>query len=290
MKMIRYRHAALIILTLFLSTGMMASVAASPDVRHFSLSSFDIDIEYPSTVKPGDTVTISVTATSKSSVYVQDLTAEILVPSLGGEMRLIYTLSIVKDESASSGSRYSRSAVVTIPSDVLRSYMMVTVAQSVRTYSYSYSYYPYSYYYPYSGYYPYGRSWYNASYNRYWWPTYYLTRSYSDSVENGLAPLSYVLATTPEYTELKGEYDKLRTDYTRLSEEDAALNTRFNKLQEDYNTLMAQNDSLGLALAFTRIALFVVVAAVAVICILMLLQKRGKIVIKSPVVLKKDKP
>ncbi len=283
MNMIRHEHTVLVVLTLLLSAGMISSVVASPHVRHFSLSSFDVDVEYPSTVKPGDTVTVTVTATSKSLVYVLDLTVEVLVPSTSGEMRSLYSMSVVKDTSTSSGSRYSKSAAVTIPSDVLRSFMMATVAQNVRTYSYSYSYYPYSNYYSYS------RYWNNSSYGRYWWPTYYVTRSYSDSIEHGLAPLSYILATTPDYTQLKGEYEKLRTDYDRLSEEDSALNARLNKLQTDYNTLLTQNDSLGLALAFTRIALLVVVAAVAVTSILLLLQKQGKIVVKSPVALKKEK-
>ncbi len=257
------------------------SVSASPDVRHFSLSSFDVDVDYPSTVKPADGVTITATATSKSSVYVLELIVEILVPSTGGDMRSIYSMSLVKDTSTSYGSTYSKSAVVTVPNEVLRSFMMATVVQNVRTYSYSYSYYPYSYYYPYY------RSWYNYSNGRYWWPTYYVTRSYSDSIENGLAPLSYILATTPEYTQLKGECDKLRTNYARLSEENSALTARVSKLQTDYDSLLGQNESLSLA--FTRVALLVVVVGVAVTSALLLLKKQGKIVIKSPIILKKEK-
>ncbi len=129
----------------------------------FSLSSFDVDVDYPSTIKPGDSLTI--TATSKSPVYVLDLMIEILVPSTSGDMRSIYSMSLVKDTSTSSGSTYSKSAVVAVLSNVLRSFMMATVAQNVGMYSYTYSYYPHSYYYPYY------RSWYNYSYGQYWWPT-----------------------------------------------------------------------------------------------------------------------
>lgn len=273
----------MLIFALLLSSSVgISSVSASPDVRHFSLSSFDVDVDYPSTVKPADGVTITATATSKSSVYVLELMVEILVPSTGGDMRSIYSMSLVKDTSTSYGSTYSKSAVVTVPNEVLRSFMMATVVQNVRTYSYSYSYYPYSYYYPYY------RSWYNYSNGRYWWPTYYVTRSYSD-IENGLAPLSYILATTPEYTQLKGEYDKLRTNYARLSEENSALTARVSKLQTDYDSLLGQNESLSLSLAFTRVALLVVVVGVAVTSALLLLKKQGKIVIKSPIILKKEK-
>ncbi len=92
MKIIRHRYTVLIALILLLSAGMIRSVVASPDLRHFSLSSFDVDVEYPSTVKPGDTVTVTATATSKSSAYVLDLTIEVLVPSTSGEMRSIYSM------------------------------------------------------------------------------------------------------------------------------------------------------------------------------------------------------
>ncbi len=271
--------SVLIVVMFLLSICTVSSIADAPDARRFSLSYFDIDIDYPSSVKPGDTVTITVSATAKSSTYVQDLTVEILVPSPRGDMRSIYSMSVVRDTSTYSGSRYSKAAAVTIPSDVLRSFMMTTVAQNVRTYYYSYSYYPYSY----------GGYWNSRSYNSYWWPMYYVTTSYLDSVENGIAPLSYILSTTPEYTQLKSEFDKLQTDYNRVSQENLALNARLNKLQNDYNALQAQNESLRSAVAFTGIALLVILVAVAVLLVLSLLTKQGRIVIKSPTLLKKDK-
>lgn len=250
--------------------ALTTAVNATSDTRRFSLSHFDIEVTYPASVKPGDTATVSVSATSKASTYVRDLIVEILVPSTGGDLRLVTSISVVRETSVRSGDRFSRTATVTVPTDTPRSFMMATASENVRTYYYSY-YYPYTY--------PYYRWSHNQSYYWYWWPVYYSYRTYSDSVETGIAPLSYVLATTPEYIQLKADYDRLSEDYTELTD-------RYARLQTDYDNVVAKNESLDAALAMTRIALIAVVVAVAVVTVVLLLQKQGKIVIRSPVAAK----
>ena len=76
---------------------------------------------------------------------------------------------------------------------------------------------------------------------------------------------------------------------TLSSQKGTPLTARVSKLQTDYDSLLGQNESLSLSLAFTRVALLVVVVGVAVTSALLLLKKQGKIVIKSPIILKKEK-
>lgn len=216
------RNASFALILLLVSlpiTALTNPAYTTPDVRQFTLPHFDVEVTYPSSVKPGDVVTISISSVSKSSGYVRDLAVEILAPSMNGDMRSLLTISLVKDANMYSGNRYSRTAIITIATDVPRSFLMATVSQNVREY-YSYYYYPFPYY----------RSWYNTSYHGYWWPMYCTYGVYTDSISVGMAPLSHALAVTPEYTQLKGEYERLQSDYDRLSADYSTLNTHFSKL------------------------------------------------------------
>ena len=66
-------YVTVVMLILSIAT-LTTSVNATPETRRFSLSHFDIEVTYPASVKPGDTATVSVSATSKASTYVRDLT------------------------------------------------------------------------------------------------------------------------------------------------------------------------------------------------------------------------
>jgi len=262
--------ACLIVLCVFL--GSVIPSHASPTQKRFALAYFDVDVSYPENGKPGETITVSVTATVKKDCEVQDLSVELFAYSLSGEPRLIATISVVKQTSVVSGNSFQNYAAVSIPSDAPRSFLMAVASESVRTYSYSYSYSYYSY--PYY--------WYGVNPTRYWWswyPVYYSYRTYVDTVDKETGPLTYVLATTPEYIQLKADYDKLNTDYNKLSSDYSTLNSRYTKLNEEHQRSLSENENLAQALAITRIALCSFVVAVGVIAALMYLQKKGRIVV-----------
>jgi len=262
------------VIVCFLALGMVlantASAYAAPDQRRFSLAYFDVDVAYPISGKPGETITISITATAKKDCEVQDLFVEFFAYSASGDPRSIGSTSIMKQVSVVSGNSFQKSAAFTIPTDVPRSFLMAVASETIRTYSYAYSYY---YVYPYWW-------WYNAS--RYWWwwyPVYYSWRTYMDTVDKETGPLTYVLATTPEYTQLKADYDKLTSDYNKLSSDYSTLSTRYTRLDEEHKRLLAENENLAQALALTRVALYSLVVAVIVVAALLYLQKKGRIVV-----------
>lgn len=260
---------SLLVLGMFLANA--ASVSAAPDQRRFSLAYFDVDVAYPTSGKPGETITISITATAKKDCEVQDLSVEFFVYSASGDSRSIGSTPIVKQASVTSGNSFQKSAAYTIPTDAPRSFLMAVASETVRTYSYTYSYY---YAYPYW-------SWYNAS--RYWWwwyPVYYNWRTYMDTVDKETGPLTYVLAITPEYTQLKADYDKLTSDYSKLSSDYSTLSTRYNRLNEEHQRLIADNENLTQNLALTRVVAYCLVVALVVFAVFVYLQKKGTIVVR----------
>lgn len=245
-------------------------VHAVPDQRRYSLAYFDIYFSYPANGKPGETITVTLTATAKKNCEVQDISVEFFAYSISGEPRLIGSTSIVKQASVVSGNSFQKSVSLTIPMDAPRSFLMAVASETVRTYSYTYSYY---YTYPYWW-------WYNAT--RYWWgwyPAYYGWRTYTDTVDKSTGPVTYVLATTPEYIQLKADHDKLTSDYNKLTSDYSALNARYGRLSEEHQKLLADNENLVQELALTRVALYCLVAAVVVAAALLYLQKKGRIVV-----------
>jgi len=100
-----------------------------------------------------------------------------------------------------------------------------------------------------------------------------------DTVDKETGPLTYVLATTPEYVQLKADYDKLNTDHSKLSSDYSNLNSRYTKLNEEQQRLLSENESLAQALAITRAVMCSFVVGVAVVAGLMYLQKKGRIVV-----------
>jgi len=259
--------ACLLVLGIVLTNTSLA--LAAPDQRRFSLAYFDLDLTYPMNGKPGETITIAVTATAKKDCEVQDLSVEFFAYSGSGDPRSIGSASVVKQTNVVSGNSFQKSTALTIPADAPRSFLMAVASETVRTYTYMYSYY---YVYPYWW-------WYNAS--RYWWwhPVYYGYRSYLDTVDKETGPLTYILATTPEYTQLKADYDKLTSEYNKLSSDQAALNTRYNRLNDEYQRLLVERENLTQELALTRIFLYCLAVAVAVVAVVLYLQKRGHIVV-----------
>jgi len=257
-------------------SASMTSYAA-PAQRKFSLAYFDLDVSYPDSVKPGESVTIYVTASAKKDCEIQDLTVELFAYSLSGESKLISSISVAKQTTVTSGNSFQKSVAITVPTDALRSFLIAVASESVRTYSYSYSY-SYYYGYPYWSY-PYWS--YGLDRSRYWWwyPVYYSYRTYVDIVDKEMGPVSYVLASTPEYTQLKTDYDKLTSDHSKLSSDYSALNTRYTKLNEEHQSLLAANERITQTLAITRIALYSLVVGIIVAGALLYLQKKGRIVI-----------
>ena len=104
--------------------------------------------------------------------------------------------------------------------------------------SYYYSPYYFSPYYPYCAPDQYG---YVVCYV---YPQSYVTTQKS-SQRTG--PLTYVLATTPEYEDLLKKHEELRHDYEALVSRHNELSSRYESLRTDYDQTVAKYKQLGSA-------------------------------------------
>ncbi len=212
---------------LILMLGIIASslayvhpVFAQPTQTSYTvnLTYLTVQLSYPSEVMPGDSVTVSLQATTKSYVDSVSLTAQVFYADNGSLHQLASaTVSNNNNYYASSGSTLSKQIQFTVPQDAPRTSLVAALTEKIQTSSYGY--YP-AYYYP--NYYP---AYYNnSSPNCYYSPDYssydygYCTYygigfpSYSNNAASdaGVAPLSYIKATTPEYVSLQSEYQMVQ--------------------------------------------------------------------------------
>jgi hypothetical protein len=210
---------------LILVLGIIASsltyahpVFAQPTQTSYTvnLTYLTVQLSYPSEVMPGDSVTVNLQATTKSYVDSISLTTQVLYADNGSLHQLASaTVSNNNNYYANSSSTLSKQIQFTVPQDAPRTSLVAALTEKIQ--STSYSYYP-AYYYP--AYYD------SSSPNCYYYPdywsydygycTYYGTAygfpsySYNATSDVGVAPLSYIKATTPEYVSLQSEYQMVQ--------------------------------------------------------------------------------
>ena len=105
------------------------------------------------------------------------------------------------------GEMFHKTYTIVLPTDIPRSPLMATILERARTYKTVYT--SYAIWWP--------PPWWNYSWP--WWPYWVVPYRYSYSSEQTTftsLPLTYVKATTPEYVQLKSEYDSLSESYSIL--------------------------------------------------------------------------
>ena len=216
-----------LILVMVLSLAMKTDFVFSEiGTSNISTSNFDITLTFPSSEVPDNSVTISFNANSKNYVRVKEMVFKVSVHDKSGNLREIFSETIIENSRLDKGDTIQKSFSFRIPGDAQRGALIGEVSETTgprtsSSYYYSYSYsstYPYAYYYyPYS-YEPYYYS--SYYYEPYYYTPYYEPYSYStsrESVDYKITSLTYVLASTPEYEELKTEYDSLNIRHEELS-------------------------------------------------------------------------
>ena len=209
-------------LSLAMKTDFVFSEIATSSI---STSNFDITLTFPSSEVPDNSVTISFNANSKNYVRVKEMVFKVSVHDKSGNFREIFSETIIENSRLDKGDTIQKSFSFRIPGDAQRGALIGEVSETTgprtsSSYYYGYSYsstYTYAYYYPYS-YEPYYYSPYYYEpyyYTPYYEPYYYSTSR--ESVDYKITSLTYVLASTPEYEELKTEYDSLNIGYEELS-------------------------------------------------------------------------
>lgn len=203
-----------------------------------NLTYLSVVLSYPSEVKPGDSVTVNLQASAKSSIDSVSLTAQVFYAD-GINLRQLASATVSNNYYTSSGSSLSKRIQFTVPQDAPRTSLIAVLTEKVQTPYYSYYYYPayYNYSSPYCYNYP---NWYDyyydyCTYYGYAFPSY----SYSTATDNGVAPLSYIKATTPEYVSLQSQY---QTAQQQLNQSQAENQQLKQNLQNAQNTI-AQRDA-----------------------------------------------
>jgi len=225
--------------------------AASPQVSStVSLQYFTVQVQYPSIVQPGDNVQMNFQATAKSSINLGSLDAQVFYIQ-GSSLQQITSATIASNQNVISGNTFSKVIQVQIPGNAPRTALFASFTESVKvsyTNGYSYSYYNYNYYdygcsyytYDYYNnqqyycYYPSGYNSYNAN------PSY---SSYSTS-DSGISPLSYINATTPEYTNLLSQYQSSQQQLSQAQSQNQNLQQQLNQLNQQNSQLQVQNQQL----------------------------------------------
>jgi len=234
----------------------------------------NVQFSFPDSADPGQTITVTATSTARSSAKVISLLIEIYA-YVDRQLVRAASETVLANKQVRSGNSWQSTLSVTVPYAAQRSAIIGTVKEiwEERTTTYYYSsmpFWPYSPYYP-----PYPPYNYTAYYV--YTPSYVVTEKSSQQT----TPLTYVLATTPEYEALAQKYEQLQQDYDKLtaqyndlvskydslrSEYDQTV-SRYNQLQSNYNSATAELDSYK---TYTYILVVVAVALGAAVVFLLM--------------------
>jgi hypothetical protein len=225
-----------------------------------STDHFTVQLTFPESADPGDTITVSATTTAKSSGEVDNLSIEVFA-YVNRQLVKATSATILTNRQVHSGNTWQNTLTVTIPPNADRSVMVGIITEASEDTSSYYGSYGYLPYYPY--YYP------SYPYN---FTMYYVYEPSYVTVEKSsqqTLPLTYVLATTPEYeqllaqhTALRQEYDSLLAKHNELSSKYEALRSDYDQLTSKYNQLGSEYKATGLELSNFKIYTYVLIAIV----------------------------
>lgn len=279
-KVSQYACLALLlgIVAASLSYSQPVFAQATQNSYTVNLNYLTVQLSYPSEVNPGDSVTVNLQATAKSYVDAVSLTAQIFYAD-GNSLHQLASASIGNNYSMGSGGSLSKQIQFAVPQSAPRTSLVASLSENVQSTSYSS-------YYGYYGYPAYYTSYYNSSssncysypdwYDYYGYCTYYGSAyaipsyPYSTATDAGVAPLSYIKATTPEYVSLQSEYQMVQQQLTQSQAQNQQLK---QNLQDAQNTI-AQRDTtianLNQQLSSTQNTIRTLEAVVAVLAVLVI--------------------
>jgi len=223
-----------------------------------STDHFTVQLTFPESADPGDTITVSATTTAKSSGEVDNLSIEVFA-YVNRQLAKAASATVLTNKQVNSDNTWQNTLTVAIPPNADRSVMIGIVTETWEDVSSYYGSYGYLPYYPY--YYP---SYPNNPATYYVYEPSYVT--VQKSSQQTLS-LTYVLATTPEYDQLSAqhkalqqEYDSLLAKQNDLSSKYEALRSDYDQLTSKYNQLGSEYKATGLELSNFRIYTYVLIA------------------------------
>ena len=220
------KFSSLVIFTLVVvllgSAGQLVLADSTQVSNTVSLSHLSVKLAYPSEVLPSQSITIDIQATARDSFRLKSLEVQVYFAD-GNSLRQLTTATVSKDLYMSKGDQINKDIQTTVPADAPRTSLIALVSETATMTYYDYSYY---YYYP-----PY----YYRNYSYYY--VYYPSYSYSSVTDDGIAPLSYIKATTPEYVSLQTAYQMLQQELDQTQAENQQLKQTLDARQATINQL-----------------------------------------------------
>lgn len=216
------------------------TIPASDTVTSVSTDHFAVQFTFPAYADPGNTVTISTITTAKASKRVNSLSIDVFAYA-NQQLSKAASATVLSDKQVYSGNTWQTTLTVTIPPNANRSEMIGTVTEVWEETTYGNYYSPdYWTYYPY--YYPYYYPPYSHNYTIYYLyePSYVTVEQSSQQT----LPLTYVLATTPEYERLSVQHKALQQEYDALVAKHNELTSQYNSLKSDYDQLTSKYNQL----------------------------------------------
>ena len=256
-----------------------------------STEHFTVQFTFPASANPGNTITISTIATAKASVTVISLSIDIFAYT-NQQLTKATSTTILSDKEVSSGTNRQTTLTVAIPPNTNRSMMIGTVTEvwkeTTTSSNYPSNYWQYQHYPYYQYYYPYYYPTYAHNYTVYYVyePTYIPTSVTVQKSSQQTLPLTYVLATTPEYESISAQYAALQQEYNALVAKQNDLASKYDSLKSDYNQLASnygqlesENEAAAAELGNYRTytyVLIIVTAALAVALVFLMFHRRQK--------------
>jgi hypothetical protein len=234
---------------------------ASQTVTAVSTDHFTAQFTFPESADPGNTITMSITTTAKSSGKVDNLSIEVFA-YVNRQLAKTTSTTVLTSKQVQSGNTWQTTLSVTIPSNADRSVIVGIVTETweeMSSYYNSYGYtpyyqsYPYGYSYPNYPTYPYNYPpyAYNTTMPYVYEPSYVTVQKSSQQT----LPLTYVLATTPEYEQLYTQDKALRQEYDSLVAKHNELSSKYEALRSDNDQLTSKYNQLGSEYAATNLEL-----------------------------------
>ena len=264
--------APLVLLVILASIFVTQAVCAQSNQATSTvvLSHLNVQLTYLSQVLPGQLATINLTAQAKDNFELTSLTVQVYSADQDN-LRLLVSTIVATNTPMLSGQQVNKQIQVAVPSGASRTSLIAQVIESVGTNSYAYNpaTNPYAnpYLYQYGLYPPYPSYYFGYSYSPTTYYSLYPSYSYNfqGSSDNAIAPLSYVLATTPEYTALQSQYQQLQLQNQQLQQQIQTLQNSTAQKDSTINTLNNQLASLqGTTILVEIVAIILAIALVAV--------------------------
>ncbi len=177
---------------------------------NFALNYLDVRLTYPSEVTPGQSITVTLQATAKTSLQLNGLTLQIYYAILSpNSLRQVASTTIAKNTAVNAGQQLQGVTQAQIPSDAPRTSLIAMTSENATIAT------------------------------RYFAPANSTQRAisirYEMDSDNAITALAYIQATTPDYLALQSQYQVMQTQ----------MQTQINQLQKSLNQTQAQIKSMN---------------------------------------------